>query len=129
MIFKAFDSEESDINKRYGMNLERNILGVYEEGSLEVMQAHFKTVLDSIHKGLIHLKSMKVQIDEKITSCSRDIEDGKAEQGELRQQLLYQKKLLSGYEEQLAARRYWRMNITGWKPVNYWNYPRSSMNY
>lgn len=104
-IIKAFDNVESDFNMRYGTKLERNILGVYEEGSLDVMKVQLEDTLENIQRILMQLKSKKAQTDENITSCSRDLEDGKAGQGELKQQLMHQKELLSGYEEQLSARR------------------------
>jgi hypothetical protein len=102
---KDFDKEESDFNKRYGKKLERNILRVYEEGSLDVMKVQFSTELEEMQRTLAQLNNKKVQLVENITSCSRDIEDGKVMQGKLRQQHIHQKELLSGYEEQLAVRR------------------------
>ena len=101
----AFDREENDFNKRYGANLERNILRVYEEGTLEVRRVHLKDTLEEIQRTLTQLKSRKEQTDESITSCSRDMEDSNALAGELKQQLTNQKERLSGYEEQLEARR------------------------
>lgn len=102
---KAYDTEESNFNKRYGTNLERNILRVYEEGTLEVMKVQVKAALDDIKRNLIQLKNNKVQVDEAIISCSRDLEDSNAMSGELKQQRMNQEKLLSGYEKQIEARR------------------------
>ncbi|MGF7145628.1 hypothetical protein HNQ56_004071 [Anaerotaenia torta] len=102
---KVFDKEEQEFNKRYGTRLERNILGVYEEGALEVMKAQLENALEELQRKLMRQRSKKVQMDESITSFSRNMEDHNARLGELKQQSMYHKERLAGYEEQLEARR------------------------
>jgi len=101
----AFDKDEADFNKRYQGNLERNILRVYEEGILELMNIQLKDELENLQSNLTRLKVKKEQNDESIISCSRDIEDNSKRQGKLELKSIHQEELLEEFEKQLEIRR------------------------
>ena len=101
----AFDKDEADFNKRYQGNLERNILRVYEEGTLEVINVQLKDELENLQSSLTQLKGRKEHTDECIISCSRDIEDNNKRQGELELKSIHQEELLEEFEIQLENRR------------------------
>ena len=101
----AYDKEEMDFNIRYVEKLERNILGVYEEATLDIRKVQYKDNLEDLHRSLTQLKNRKEELDESMISCSRDMEDGNTKSGELKQQLAHQKEIRSDYEEQLDVRK------------------------
>lgn len=101
----AYDKEEANFNRRYQEALERNILRVYEEGTLELMKLKQKDELESLQSSLTQLKDKKEQTDESLISSSRDIEDSSKRQGELSLKISHQEELLEDYEKQLEIRR------------------------
>lgn len=101
----AFDKVEMDFNHRYRANLGRNILGVYEEGTLEILSKNFEETYHSCVSELTHLKEKKEQVEENITSCSRDIEDKSSELGGFNSTIQTRFKQLEDYNLQLESRK------------------------
>ena len=101
----SYDNEESDFNKRYKATLERNILRLYEEGALEVIDIQLEEELQKLQSSLIHLKENKEQTDKEYISCSRDIEDENNKLGQLQPKSSQKKELLGAYEKELETRK------------------------
>ena len=101
----SYDKDESEFNVRYEAKLERNILRIYEEGTLEVMDIKLEEELQKLQSSLIQQKEKKEQTDENITSCSRDIEDENKQFGQLQLKSEHQKQLLGGFEKELESRK------------------------
>ena len=101
----SYDKDESEFNMRYEAKLERNILRIYEEGALEVMDIKLEEELQKLQSSLIQQKEKKEQTDENITSCSRDIEDENKQFGQLQLKSEHQKQLLGGFEKELESRK------------------------
>lgn len=101
----SYDKEESEFNMRYEASLERNILRLYEEGTLEVMDIQLEEELEKLQSSLTQLKEKKEQTDESIISCSRDIEDENKQLGQLQLKSSHQKELLGAFEKELVTRK------------------------
>ena len=101
----SYNKEEAEFNKRYQAILERNILRVYEEGTLEVMHIQLKEEFKKLQSSIIQKKEKKEQTEESIISCSRDIEDENRRLGEMQLKSNHQKELLGVFEKELETRR------------------------
>ena len=101
----VYDKEEIDFNKKYEANLERNILGVYEEGTLEVMDIQLEEKLQKLQSGLKQDKEEKEQTDKEIVSCSRDVEDENKKLGQLQLKYSHQEEALGDFEKEIETRK------------------------
>lgn len=101
----SYDKEESEFNMRYKASLERNILRLYEEGTLEVMDIKLEEELQKLQSSLTQQREKKEQTDESIISCSRDIEDENKKLGQLQLKSSHQEELLGGFEKELETRK------------------------
>ncbi len=101
----AYDKEEAEFNKRYEANLERNIIRVYEEGTLEVMDILLEEKLHKLQSSLKQEKEEKEQTDKEIVSCSRDIEDENKKLGQLQLKSSHQEEVLGDFKKEIETRK------------------------
>ena len=102
---KSYDKDEADFNARYEVQLERNILRLYEDGTMEEMDMNLEEKLQKLQSSLTQIKEKKEQTDQEILSCSRDIEDENKRFGQLQLKLSYQEEVLGAYEKELETRK------------------------
>ena len=100
----TFNKLEADFNNQYNENLARNILGKYEDGTLEVIKIQLQEEYEKLQSYIATQKQKKDQTDESIVSCSRDIEDNSKKMGELEIKIAQQEELFREYEKQLENR-------------------------
>lgn len=101
---KSFDEKEQELFKRCGVKLDRNILGVYEEGNLELLVADYQRRAHSCYSELLQKKTQNQRTEETRNICTRDIEDRTGVLG--KQTILLEQKemLLDDYDRQLVVR-------------------------
>ena len=78
---KSFDDVEQEFNRRYSKSLERNILRVYEEGTLTILKDEYRNEIKLFQSQLLRSKEEKERIDENMISLDREIEDRRSELG------------------------------------------------
>lgn len=104
-FLKYYDQQESSYNKRYEENLARNILGVYEPGTLEICQDIYEKKLDKEVRGLREEKKKLEELKEKQRRQEREQSDKKEEKIWKQTELENQKKQCGNYEQELEKRR------------------------
>lgn len=101
----SYDRAEDSYNRRYEEELVRNILGVYEPGTLEIRQEAYKAELEACSRSRLGLKKQQEQTDEKCRSLERRLQDLHSGQLQGRMERKQQEELRQGYEKELEARK------------------------
>ncbi|MFW5668166.1 MAG: hypothetical protein ACOCM4_02825 [Acetivibrio ethanolgignens] len=104
-FLKYYDQQESSYNKRYEEKLVRNILGVYEPGTLEICQDIYKKNLDKEVKGLREGKKKLEELKEEQKKLERGQSDKREEKIWKQTALENRKKQWEEYDQELEKRR------------------------
>ncbi|MEG1992124.1 MAG: hypothetical protein RR056_01960 [Acetivibrio sp.] len=101
---KQFDQKEAAFNQRFALSLERNIVGLYEEGTLEVLESATGKKLDELRSERQSIGQKKMNVTQQMDSADRAIQDLMEKRG---QQLAAKEELekrWKGLQEQAAER-------------------------
>lgn len=102
---KSYDKEEEQYNARYQEELVRNILGIYEPGTLEIRQKVYQQELqDTIRSRTAMQKELDVS-RETVRSQERTLEDKKEALVHKKVEIDRQEELFHSYERELEARK------------------------
>ena len=101
----SYDKQEESYNQRYGEELLRNILGVYEPGALEIRKESYEKELEGEIRTRLSLKKQQAKNQERRKSLERILEDMKSEQIRKRLESQRQEEIGEGYKRELEARR------------------------
>lgn len=80
---KQFDQKEAEFNNRYAMNLERNILGTYDEGTLDVIDKEYNLKLSSMSSQNRTFGQRKLQLQQQLDSNDSKMQSLNNELGQL----------------------------------------------
>lgn len=80
---KQFDHKEAEFNHRYTMTLERNILGTYDEGTLDVIDKENSLKLNTIASQNRTLGQRKLQLQQQLDSNDSKMQSLNNELGQL----------------------------------------------
>ncbi len=100
----SYDKLEEDYNQRYGEELIRNILGVYEPGALKIRQESYEKELEKENRARLDGKKRQEQNLEQRKSLERALEDLRSKQIQKKLEAGRQKELRAEYEQELKAR-------------------------
>ena len=75
----SYDRSEDEYNQRYGEEFIRNILGVYEPGTLEIRREDYEKELEGGKRSRLALLKQQEQANEQSRSLERGLEDMRAE--------------------------------------------------
>lgn len=101
----SYDRAEEAYNRRYEDELVRNILGIYEPGTLEIRKESYEKDLEEKVRGRLELKKRQEQAKEHVRSLERTIQDLTSRQIEGKLTLARQEEIRNGYTEELKERR------------------------
>ena len=102
---KMFDATEDRFNQEYSVSWNRNILGEYEPGELQIAKAEYEKTLSSAERARTEAKREAEQYKEQLRSLRRLLEDKTGEKSRLESAGREAKNRLQAYEEELAQRR------------------------
>lgn len=100
-----YDVIEEQFNKKYEEKLCRNILGVYETGTLELRDDEYKKEMSKIQKDIVSLKQEKVKNDDDFVKYVRKQDDLRNEIMEKKSKLASEREICLDFEEQLKIRQ------------------------
>ena len=100
-----YDVIEEQFNKKYEEKLCRNILGVYETGTLELRDDEYKKEISKIQKDIVSLKQEKVKNDDDFVKYVRKQDDLRNEIMEKKSKLASEREICLDFEEQLKIRQ------------------------
>ncbi len=100
----SYDKQEESYNQRYEEELRRNILGVYEPGTLEIRKESYEKELEKDIRSRLGMKKQQEQNQERKKSLERALEDLRFEQVHKESELKNQKELCGKYEQELEER-------------------------
>ena len=101
---KQYADVEEKFCEQYKAELIRNILGVYEEGSLELLSRAYQKELEQTVSQITAWKQERTKHEETIVALSRDLEDKKETIGEQKGLLQNAENQLESYREELTSR-------------------------
>ena len=101
----SYDRAEEAYNRRYEEELIRNILGIYEPGTLEIRREAYEKELEKNVRRRLELKKRQEQAKEHIRSLERTVQDITSRQIEGKLALSRQEEVHRGYTEELKERR------------------------
>ncbi len=101
----SYDRSEEAYNQRYGAELVRNILGVYEPGMLEVCRSSYEKEMETAVRSCLGLKKQQEQANEKRLSLERKAQDLNSKQIQGKMERKRQEEVRQGYEKELEARK------------------------
>lgn len=101
----SYDKQEEAYNRRYGEELLRNILGVYEPGALEIRKESYDKELKGEIQTRLSLRKQQIKNQERVMSLERHLEGMKSEQIRKRLESERQEEIGEGYRRELEARR------------------------
>ncbi len=102
---KAFDSVEERFNQEYKESWNRNILGEYEAGALQIRQAEYERERNSHENEKAAAKKETEQYKEQRKGMQRRLEDRTADKIRLESAKKETERQLAEYEQELAERR------------------------
>ncbi len=102
---KAYDDTEEKFNREYGENWNRNILGEYEAGALQIRQAEYEKELGGCEHERSGAKKDAERYREQHRGMQRLLEDKAAEKIRLESGWKEMERVLSEYERELAERK------------------------
>lgn len=101
----SYDRTEDGYNQRYGEELLRNILGVYEAGLLEIHRQDYKKELEVCTRLRLSLKKQREQAVARSRSIEREQQDLRSKLLQGKMELEQQEGVRQEYEQELEARR------------------------
>ncbi len=101
----SYDRVEDEYNQRYGEEFIRNILGVYEPGTLEIRREDYEKELEGVKRSRLALLKQQEQANEQSRSLERGLEDMRAELLKGKMDLEHQERMGQEYKEELEARK------------------------
>lgn len=100
-----YDRVENKFNNTYKEDLGRNILGYYEEGSLEIRIKRLKELIEESSLNLIRLKKLSLENDEKHKVFTRQIENKTGENATMSQKIIGEKEKFEGLQAKFEVRK------------------------
>ena len=101
----SYDRAEDGYNQRYEEALIRNILGVYEPGSLEIRRGDYEKELETLRRSRLSLFKQQEQANERSRSSERGLQDLNAEVLKGKMELRQQERVRQEYEGELETRK------------------------
>lgn len=102
---EAYGQQEEQYNARYKEDIVRNILGIYEPGSMEIRrEAYEKTLEESNRERLRNKKQLEAKIQEQ-KKTERSLEDIRSTMIHKRLEREQKESLQASYEQELKTRR------------------------
>ena len=101
----SYDRAEDGYNQRYEEALIRNILGVYEPGSLEIRRGDYEKELETLRRSRLSLFKQQEQVNERSRSSERGLQDLNAEVLKGKMELRQQERVRQEYEGELETRK------------------------
>lgn len=101
----SYDRTEDAFNRRYGEELIRNILGVYEPGALEICREAYEKELEAQVRSRVELKKQKEKTGERERGLERSLQDMRSELLQGKMESAREERLGQEYEKELEARK------------------------
>lgn len=101
---RQYDETEKEFCERYKAELARNLLGVYEEGSLELLARTYQKELEQVSHKITSWKQERTKEEETITALGRNLEDKKEFIGKQEGMRYHVERQLESYQEELTKR-------------------------
>lgn len=102
---EGYDSIEEQFRRRYEAELDRNILGEYEPGLLEILKKTYEQQMEEQSRGKIRRLKEKNRLEEEIKRLERDAADHRSEQQGKKSEWERCEEIQSSYEKELEERR------------------------
>lgn len=100
-----FNKIENNFNVLYKEDLRRNILGKYEEGSLEIRIKELKALIEETSLEIVKLKKLNIENDEKLKVINRTIQDKTGEHAAVSQKILGLEEKLKDLDSKIEVRK------------------------
>lgn len=101
VTIKQFDDKETEFNQTYGVSLQRNVLGYYEEEALALKKHQEEKVFESLTHDLMKAKSQKEELEMEATKRERSLGEERELSGRVQEQKKNSKKQLEDYEAKI----------------------------
>lgn len=102
---QIYNRREETYCTRYQENLMRNILGVYEPGTLEILRNRYEQQQEAASRERLRVMKQKENGQEQVRRRERMLDDLRGELIQSKMERKHQEEIRSTYEEELAERR------------------------
>lgn len=102
---QIYDRREETYCTRYQEDLMRNILGVYEPGTLQILQNRYEQQQEASGRERLRAMKQKESGQEQVRRLERMLEDLRGELIQTKMERKHQEEIRNTYEEELAERR------------------------